>query len=62
MLIKNSPRISPGLIFGGGAYFQDDICVKIDGGLFLREFIFEGAYYRDFTVFVSCMTSLIIFD
>ena len=46
MLIKNPTRISPGL------NFRDDICVKIHGGLFLRGLIFEGVYYRDFTVYV----------
>ena len=35
MVIKKSPKISPGLIFGGGgAYYRDDICVKNQGGLF----------------------------
>ena len=34
MVIKNPPKISPGLIFGGGAYYRDDICVKNQGGLF----------------------------
>ena len=33
MVIKNPPKISPGLIFGG-AYYRDDICVKNQGGLF----------------------------
>ena len=33
MVIKNPPKISPGLIFGGGAYYRDDICVKNQGGL-----------------------------
>ena len=37
MVIKNPPKISPGLIFGGGAYYRDDICVKNQGG---------GAYFR----------------
>ena len=37
MVIKNPPKISPVLIFGGGDYFGDDICVKNQGG---------GAYFR----------------
>ena len=56
MVIKNPPKISPGLIFGGGAYYRDDICVKNQGGgAYFRGWglIFGGgAYYRDFTVFV----------
>ena len=42
MVIKNPPKISPGLIFGGGAYYRDDICVKNQGGLFSG----GGAYFR----------------
>ena len=50
-VIKKTPKISPGLIFGG-AYFRDDICVKNQGGLFSEGLIFGGAYYRDFTVYI----------
>ena len=59
MVIKNPPKISPGLIFGGGADYRDDICVKNQGGLFSGGgLIFGGgrAYYRDFTV---CNLSII---
>ena len=57
MVLKNPPKISPGLIFGwggGGASYRDDICVKNQGGLFSGGAYFRGgggAYYRDFTVF-----------
>ena len=34
MLIKNTPKIRPGLIFRGGGYFRDDICVKNQGAYF----------------------------
>ena len=42
MVIKNPPKISPGLIFGGGAYYRDDICVKNQGGLFPGWGLFSG--------------------
>ena len=56
MVIKNPPKISPGLIFGG-AYYRDDICVKNQGGAYFRGGgLFAGvAYYRDFTVWLKAL-------
>ena len=65
MVIKNPPKISPGLIFGGGgAYYRDDICVKNQGGgLFSgggAYFRGGGTYYRDFTVYGITVVKLSI--
>ena len=53
MVIKNPPKISPGLIFGGGLIIGMIFVLRIRGAYFRGGgLIFGGggAYYRDFTV------------
>ena len=54
MVIKNPPKISPGLIFGGGGLIIGMIFVlRIRGAYFRGGGLFSGggASYRDFTVY-----------